>query len=83
MSKETDEKLQAAEVAITQIERQHGTGAIMRLGADTKVDVPSIPTGSRFCAGARSDAPRRAIMKEKARSRDVECCFGVSMIGDG
>jgi len=46
MAKETDDKLQAAELAISQIERQHGKGAIMRLGADCVLDVPSISTGS-------------------------------------
>jgi recombination protein RecA len=46
MAKETDERMQAAELAISQIERQHGKGAIMRLGADRTVDVPAISTGS-------------------------------------
>ena len=46
MAKETDEKLQAAELAISQIERQYGKGAIMRLGADSAIDIPTIPTGS-------------------------------------
>ncbi len=46
MAKETNDRLEAAELAITQIERQHGKGAIMRLGADSVVDIPSISTGS-------------------------------------
>ena len=46
MVKKTDEKLDAAELAISQIERQHGKGAIMRLGADSVVDVATISTGS-------------------------------------
>ncbi len=46
MAKEPDEKMQAAELAISQIERQYGKGAIMRLGADSAIDVPTIPTGS-------------------------------------
>ncbi|MGD8331750.1 MAG: recombinase RecA [Acidobacteriota bacterium] len=46
MAKETNDKQQAAELAITQIERQHGKGAIMRLGADSALEVPAIPTGS-------------------------------------
>ena len=46
MAKETNTELDAAELAITQIERQFGKGAIMRLGADTVVDVAAIPTGS-------------------------------------
>ncbi len=46
MAKETDDRQQAAELAISQIERQHGKGAIMRLGSDSSVDVPSISTGS-------------------------------------
>jgi recombination protein RecA len=46
MAKQSDDKQQAAELAISQIERQHGKGAIMRLGADSVVDVQVIPTGS-------------------------------------
>ncbi len=46
MAKETDDKLEAAELAISQIERQHGKGAIMRLGADSVIDVQTISTGS-------------------------------------
>ena len=41
-----DERKKAAELAITQIERAHGKGSIMRLGDSTSVDVPTIPTGS-------------------------------------
>jgi recombination protein RecA len=36
----------AVETAITQIERQFGKGAIMKLGSEAIVDVPAIPTGS-------------------------------------
>ncbi len=36
----------ALEIAITQIEKQFGKGAIMKLGQDTKVDVDVIPTGA-------------------------------------
>ncbi|MCP3952903.1 MAG: recombinase RecA [Desulfobacterales bacterium] len=36
----------AVETAITQIERQFGKGAIMKLGSQAIADVPSIPTGS-------------------------------------
>ena len=46
MAKETDDKLEAAELAISQIERQHGKGAIMRMGADSVIDVQTISTGS-------------------------------------
>jgi recombination protein RecA len=46
MAKETNDKLQAAETAISLIERQHGKGAIMRLGADSALEIPAIPTGS-------------------------------------
>ncbi|MEJ2235736.1 MAG: hypothetical protein P8X67_17630 [Syntrophobacterales bacterium] len=43
----TKEKHQAMELAMSQIERQFGKGAIMRLGSDaTIIDVPVIPTGS-------------------------------------
>jgi recombination protein RecA len=40
------EKIKAVDVAMTQIERQFGKGAIMRLGDRTKVQLDVIPTGS-------------------------------------
>lgn len=36
----------ALELALAQIEKQFGKGSIMKLGQDTKVDVPVIPTGA-------------------------------------
>jgi recombination protein RecA len=40
-------KLAAMEQAVSQIEKQHGKGAIMRLGTEgLKTDIPVIPTGS-------------------------------------
>jgi len=39
-------KTKAVETAIGQIERQFGKGAIMKLGSQTIMDVPVIPTGS-------------------------------------
>ena len=48
-SKETpkDGKKQALDLALTQIEKQFGKGAIMKLGgADIPVDIPAISTGS-------------------------------------
>ena len=44
--KERDEKNKSLELAISQIERQHGKGAIMRLGADQRIRVEVIPTGA-------------------------------------
>ncbi len=45
--KELNQKSQALESAILQIEKQFGKGSIMRLGDDSaKVKVPAIPTGS-------------------------------------
>jgi recombination protein RecA len=41
-----DDKLKAIEGAVTQIERQFGKGAIMRLGQRETTAVPAIPTGS-------------------------------------
>ncbi len=43
---EIAKKSQALDRAVSQIERQYGKGAIMRLGADVKLDVPVISTGS-------------------------------------
>lgn len=46
-SKETTGKEKALEVAVTQIEKQFGQGAIMRLGKEaSKVAIPVIPTGA-------------------------------------
>ena len=44
--KKTDDRARALELAITQIERQHGKGAIMRLGGGKKLAVDIIPTGA-------------------------------------
>ncbi len=47
MKKELKKDKQAVvEIAIKEIEKAHGAGAIMRLGSQTKVNVPAIPTGS-------------------------------------
>ena len=44
---ERDEKKRAMDLAIAQIEKQFGKGAIMKLGtAEIPADVPAIPTGS-------------------------------------
>jgi recombination protein RecA len=40
------DRTKALEVAISQIEKQFGKGAIMRLGSEGVVEVPAIPTGS-------------------------------------
>ena len=41
-----DDRKKALEIAIKQIEKVHGKGAIMRLGEAGKIKVPVIPTGS-------------------------------------
>ncbi len=46
MAQVDQEKLKALETAVTQIERQFGKGAIMRLGQQEAVAVNVIPTGS-------------------------------------
>lgn len=43
---EKDDKKRALDLALSQIEKQYGKGAIMKLGAQEKVDVPAISTGS-------------------------------------
>ncbi len=40
------DRVKALEVAISQIEKQFGKGAIMRLGSEGIVEIPAIPTGS-------------------------------------
>ena len=44
--KERADRQKALEVTLSQIEKQFGKGSIMRLGQDTKLDIPAIPTGS-------------------------------------
>ncbi len=39
-------KEKALELALSQIEKQFGKGSIMKLGQDTRVSVPAIPTGA-------------------------------------
>jgi recombination protein RecA len=46
MAVETKEKHKAMDVAVSQIERQFGKGAIMKLGDRSTFDVPVIPTSS-------------------------------------
>ncbi len=40
------DKMKAIETAVSQIERQFGKGAIMRLGQDQAISIPAIPVGS-------------------------------------
>ena len=44
--KKTDDKVKAIDLAMTQIERQHGKGSIMRLGSSQHLRVNVIPTGA-------------------------------------
>ncbi|MBI3330522.1 MAG: recombinase RecA [Candidatus Omnitrophica bacterium] len=44
--KERADRLKALELTLSQIEKQFGKGSIMRLGQDTKLDIPAISTGS-------------------------------------
>ncbi|MCK5139842.1 MAG: recombinase RecA, partial [Thermodesulfovibrionia bacterium] len=46
MSTSNKERLKALDVAISQIEKQFGKGAIMRLGADSITKIPVISSGS-------------------------------------
>src|SRR4030042_1615634 len=43
----TTEKVKALELAISQIEKRFGKGAVMKLGEGALVKVPAIPSGSR------------------------------------
>ncbi|HEY7467345.1 MAG TPA: DNA recombination/repair protein RecA, partial [Dehalococcoidia bacterium] len=42
----TDARSRAVDLAIGQIEKQFGRGAIMRLGEKTNLEIEAIPTGS-------------------------------------
>ncbi len=44
--KERSERHKALELTLSQIEKQFGKGSIMRLGQETKFDIPAIGTGS-------------------------------------
>ncbi|MCS6858864.1 MAG: recombinase RecA [Abditibacteriales bacterium] len=46
MEENSVERGKALEIALTQIEKQHGKGAIMRLGENTRMMVETFPTGS-------------------------------------
>jgi recombination protein RecA len=46
MTQDIREKHKAIEIAVGQIEKQFGKGAIMKLGSREAVDVPAIPTGA-------------------------------------
>ncbi len=44
--REKQERGKALEATLSQIEKQFGKGSIMRLGQDTKLDIPAISTGA-------------------------------------
>ena len=44
--KERSDRLKALDMTLSQIEKQFGKGSIMRLGQNTKFDIPALPTGS-------------------------------------
>ncbi len=44
--KERVERLKALELTLSQIEKQFGKGSIMRLGQNTKLDIPALSTGA-------------------------------------
>jgi recombination protein RecA len=46
IEKQSTDKAKAITLAVTQIEKHFGKGAIMTLGQNVKMDVPAIPTGA-------------------------------------
>jgi len=60
------QKEKALERAVQEIEKQFGKGAIMMLGSDNRVSVPSISTGS-----ASLDIPRFSARNPPARPRSA------------
>ena len=46
MAKENNEKRQALEMALGQIEKQFGKGSVMKLGEFKAMNVEAIPTGA-------------------------------------
>ena len=46
LESQSKDKMKALELALSQIERQFGEGAIMKLGAQVKSDIQALPTGS-------------------------------------
>ena len=76
VSSRNDEKQRALSLALGQIEKQYGKGAIMRLGESQIADIPVIPTGSLALDAAlgvgvcRADASWRSMdRKPPARQR--------------
>jgi len=67
--KEIKARQKAAENAITQIVRQYGKGSIMRLGDDTRQDVPTIPTGSLGLDIGAAASSRSTVRSRRARRR--------------
>ena len=46
VSGDKNDRLKAIDVAVAQIEKQFGSGSIMKLGEGHKIDVETFPTGS-------------------------------------
>ncbi len=50
LDKKAEDRAKALETALTQIEKDFGKGAVMRLGQNTAMNVEAISTGSLYIA---------------------------------
>ena len=73
MPSKTEDRQKALEIALQQIEKSYGKGAVMRLGQNANLNVESIPTGSLALdaalgigglpRGRRSTVPNRRVRR--------------------
>ncbi|MBN1493605.1 MAG: recombinase RecA [Candidatus Omnitrophica bacterium] len=77
------ERQKALELALLQIEKQFGKGSIMKMGEETHVDIPSIPTGalSLDLALGIGGVPRGRIIEVYGPESSGKTTLTLSIIG--
>jgi recombination protein RecA len=78
-----DDRLKAIDSAVSQIERQFGKGAIMRLGRRDGMGIPSIPTGSLavdFAIGV-GGFPRGRVVEIYGPESSGKTTLALSVVG--
>ncbi|MFH1519276.1 MAG: recombinase RecA [Candidatus Omnitrophota bacterium] len=88
MSKEKsvlENRKKALDLALAQIEKQFGKGAIMRMGDDTKMDVEAIPTGIIFLDRALGvgGLPRGRVIEIYGPESSGKTTLTLSIIAQG
>jgi RecA/RadA recombinase len=61
------EREQSLDAALSQIERQYGKGAVMKMGDQAQVAIPSISTGSLSLDAAASSRSSARSPRERRR----------------